>query len=91
MKQPTTLREKRAVEFGVALLTCFGYGYTISVPSRQLAKELTTKGYPISYITTIEYFKKLVEMGWATREMTAKMFGVTYKLNRYAFKKLLAE
>lgn len=89
MKQPKTLQEKRAVKFGVDLLTKHGYGYTINIASRTLAKELTEKGASISFITVREYWKCLERLGYAKREMTACVFGVTYYLNKYAFNKLI--
>lgn len=82
-----TLQEKRAIEFGKYLISN-GYGYTIRIPSRQLAKELTAKGKPISFITIIGYFRSLVKMGYCSSEMHCKLWGVKYTLNRYAFEKL---
>ena len=76
MKKATTIQEKRALRFAVELLTKHGYGYTINVPSRELANELTQKGAKISFMTV-------------KREMTARINGVTYYLNRYAFNKLI--
>ncbi len=59
MKQPTTIQEKRAIKFAVELLTKHDYGYTITVPSRALADELTSKGTKISFMTVIAYWKCL--------------------------------
>lgn len=90
-KQPTTHQEKKAVKFACRLLTDFGFNRVISVPSRELAKFLTSKGYPVSYLTVITYWKLLEQMGYVTREMECRQWGVTYRLKRYAFKKILNE
>lgn len=84
-----TIQEKKAIQFGVELISKFGYGYTINVPSRTLADQLTKKGKPISFITVIKYWKTLERLGYVSRECKAKIFGVTYTLNRYAFNKLI--
>ena len=89
MKQPTTIQEKRAIKFAVELLTKHDYGYTITVPSRALADELTSKVTKISFMTVIAYWKCLERMGYVKREMGACINGVTYYLNRYAFKKII--
>lgn len=87
--QAKTIQEKRAVNFAVELLSKFGYGHTVCVPSRQLANELTCKGRNISFMTVIAYWETLERMGYVTREMGARINGVTYHLNRYRFSKLL--
>lgn len=89
LKTPQTIQEKRALKFAVDLLTIHGYGYTITVPSRELAAELTSKGNPISFITVISYWKALERLGYVKREMQARINGVTYYLNRYGFTQLL--
>lgn len=89
LSKPKTLKEKRALQFGIDLLTKFGYGYSVQVPVHQFAKELTAKGYKISFMTIISYWQTLVKMGYATKEMGARMDGATYNLNRYAFNKLI--
>ena len=89
IKTPKSLQEKKAVNFAVALIEKYGYGYTVRVPSRKLSAELREEGFPISYITIIEYWKVLEKLGYVKREMTARINGVTYYLNRYVFKKLI--
>lgn len=89
MKKATTIQEKRALRFAVELLTKHDYGYVINIPSRELAKELTHKGTKISFMTVIAYWECLERMGYVKREMTARINGVTYYLNRYAFNKLI--
>lgn len=89
MKKAQTLPEKRALEFGVELLTKYGFGYTIRVPIMELTTELNEKGMKISHPTLMKYFKALEHLGYVKREMTARIFGVTYYLNRYAFQKLI--
>lgn len=89
LKKPTRLQEKRAVKFAIELLTKFGYGYTIQVPSRELAAELTAKGCNISYVTVIAYWEALERMGYVKREMKSRIDGVVYHLNRYAFGKAI--
>lgn len=84
------LQEKRAVQFGLRLINA-GYGYTIHIPSRQLASELTGKGFPISFMTVIAYWETLERLGYVKRNMQARINGVTYSLNRYAFRKLQAQ
>lgn len=69
----------------------FGYGHIISVPSRELSRRLTTQDYKVSFITITKYWEALVDMGLATRYMKARIFGVTYKLNKYAFKTIHEE
>lgn len=86
---PKTTKEKRAVQFAVDLLTKHGYGYIVNVPSRTLAKELTEKGYPISFVTIRTHWKTLIKLGLVKSEMKAKLLGVTYHLNRYAFNKII--
>ncbi len=85
LTQPTTIQEKRAVQFAVDLLTKHGYGYTIPVGFVELSQELNDKGVNISFMTVIAYWKALERMGYATREMGARINGVTHRLNRYAF------
>lgn len=89
LKQPNTIQEKRAIKFAIDLLTKHGYGYTIPVGYVDLAKELTENGSKISFMTVISYWQALERMGYATREMGARINGVTHKLNRYAFQKLI--
>lgn len=86
---PKTIQEKRALKFAVELLTKHGYGYTIPVGFVELSNELNEKGVKISFMTIIAYWKALERMGYATREMGARINGVTHKLNRYAFNKLI--
>lgn len=87
--KPSTVREKRAVKFGVDLLTKYGYGHTISTPVMELTKELREQGVQISHPTLIGYWRALEKLGYAKREMQARIFGVTYRMNRYAFDKLI--
>ncbi len=89
MKKAQTLPEKRALEFGVELLTKYGFGYTIRVPIMELTKELNEKGMKISHPTLMKYFKALEHLGYVKREMKARIFGVTYYLQKYPFKKLI--
>lgn len=89
LPKPKTLKEKRALQFGIDLLTKYGYGYTVHVPVHQFAKELTAKGCKISFMTVISYWNTLIKMKYATKELGARMDGVTYYLNRYAFNKLI--
>lgn len=89
MKKAQTLPEKRALEFGVKLLTEYGFGYTIRVPIMELTTELNEKGMKISHPTLMKYFKALEHLGYVKREMTARIFGVTYYLQKYPFKKLI--
>lgn len=91
LTKPSTIQEKRAVQFAVDLLTKHGYGYTIPVSFTQLAQDLTNKGTKITFMTVIAYWKALERMGYATREMGARINGVTHKLNRYAFQKLIQQ
>lgn len=87
LNKANTLQEKRAIKFAI-LLVELGYGYTIRVPSRQLEKELKAQNYPVSFMTIISYWRTLERMGYVTRTMGARINGVTYYLNRYAFTKL---
>ena len=86
--QAVTSRQKRALKF--ALIIVEHYGYIVRVPSRQLAKELTDMGFTISFITVIKYWETLEKMGYVTRTMDARIFGVTYHFNRYAVKRIRA-
>lgn len=86
---PHTVREKRAVKFGIDLLTKHGYGYTITIPIMELTTELKEKGVKISHPTLMGYLKALEQLGYLKREMQARIFGVTYRLNRYAFTNLI--
>lgn len=88
-KEAKTIQERRALRFAVYLVGKYGYGYTITVPSRQLSDDLSDKGYKISFMTVIAYWKTLERMGYVKREMSARINGVTYYLNRYALKKLM--
>lgn len=87
----TTIQEKRAIQFGVELISKYGYGYTITIPSRVLATQLTEKGKPISFMTVIKYWETLERLGYVSRKMEARINGVTYTLNRYAFNKLISK
>lgn len=87
IRKSATIQEGRAIAFMQKLME-YGYGYTIRIPSRQLSKELTAKGYPISFLTIIKYWIALERMGYVTRTMGARINGVTYYLNRYAINKL---
>lgn len=89
-KQPTTLQERRAVQF-LLTLNKLGYGYTICIPSRELAKELNDKGTKISFMSVIAYWKALERMQYVTREMESRMYGVTYKIKRYPIQQLTAK
>ena len=89
IKAPQTVREKRAVKFGIDLLTKYGYGYTISTPVMELTDELRVKGVKISHPTLMGYWRALEQLGYVKREMQARIFGVTYRLNRYAFANLI--
>lgn len=73
MKKAQTPKEKRALEFGVELLTKYGYGYTIRVPIMKLTKELNEKGMKISHPTLMGYFKALEHLGYVKREMPARI------------------
>lgn len=86
---PSTTREKRAVKFGVDLLTKHGYSHTITTPVMELTKELKEKGVKISHPTVMQYWRALERLGYVKREMQARIFGVTYRLNRYAFSNLI--
>lgn len=88
--QPKTVQEKRAVQFGIDLLTKYDYGHTITVPVMELTKELKEKGAKISHPTVIQYWRALERLGYAKREMQCRLFGVTYRLNRYAFANLIS-
>lgn len=87
--QPSTTREKRAVKFGIDLITKHGYGHTITTPVMELTKELKKKGVKISHPTVMQYWRALERLGYVKREMRARIFGVTYRLNRYAFSNLI--
>ena len=89
IREPKTLKEKRALEFARKLITDFKTPHVFSSPSREQAKYFTENGYPVSYITVRGYWEALETMGYVTREMYSRQMGVTYILNRYAFKKLL--
>ena len=88
--QPKTVQEKRAVKFGTDLLAKYGYGHTINVPVMELTKELREKGVKISHPTLMGYWRALERLGYAKKEMQARIFGVTYRLNRYAFANLIS-
>lgn len=88
LTQPKTIQEKRAVQFAIDLLTKHGYGYVIPVGYVELSNELAENGVKISFMTIISYWKALERMGYATREMGARVNGVTHTLNRYAFQKV---
>lgn len=89
IQTPKTIQEKRALRFALDLLEKYGYGYTINVPSRDLSADLTEKGRKISFMSVIAYWKALERMGYVKREMSARINGVTFTLNRYAFQKLI--
>ena len=89
LTQPKTIQEKRAVQFAVDLLTKHGYGYVIPMGYVELSNELAEIGVKISFMTIISYWKALERMGYATREMGARVNGVTHTLNRYAFQKII--
>ena len=88
-KKPKTTLEKRAVQFATDLLPKHDYSYTIPVGYEELSNELKGRGVNISFVTIISYWKTLERMGYATRSMKARKKGVTHKLNRYAFQKLI--
>lgn len=89
LPKPTTKVQKSAVQFGIDLLTKYGYGYSVKVPVHQLERELKNKGCEISFMTILKYWRTLVEMKYATKEMQCRMDGATYNLNRYIFNKLI--
>lgn len=86
--KPQTIQEKRAVMFGLDLLSKYGYGHTISTPVMVLTKELREKGVKISHPTLMGYFRALERLGYVKKEMQARIWGVTYRLNRYGFNQL---
>lgn len=86
--KPQTTQEKRALAFGLDLINKYGYGYTISTPVMELTKELKEKGIKISHPTLMEYFRALERLGYVKKEMQARIWGVTYRLNRYGFNQL---
>lgn len=86
--KPQTTQEKRAVMFGLDLLNKYGYGHTISTPVMELTKELREKGCKISHPTLMGYFRALERLGYVKKEMQARIWGVTYRLNRYGFNQL---
>jgi len=87
-REPSTLLEKRAVQFLITL-NKMGYGYTVSVPVMELTKELKEKGVKISHPTVMQYWRALEQLGYITREMQARIFGVTYRIKRYPVQKLI--
>jgi DNA-binding transcriptional ArsR family regulator len=87
--QPKTMQEKRAVKFATDLMSKYGYGYTISTPVMELTKDLKEKGVKISHPTLMGYWRALERLGYAKKEMQARIWGVTYRLNRYAFNNLI--
>jgi DNA-binding transcriptional ArsR family regulator len=87
--QPQTVQEKRAVKFATDLMTKYGYGHTISTPVMELTKDLKEKGVKISHPTLMGYWRALERLGYVKKEMQARIFGVTYRLNRYAFNNLI--
>lgn len=86
--KPQTTQEKRALAFGLDLINKYGYGHTISTPIMELTKDLKEKGAKISHPTLMGYWRALERLGYAKKEMQARIFGVTYRLNRYAFNNL---
>lgn len=91
IQTPKSVQEKRAVQFGIDLLTKYGFGHTISIPVMELTKCLKEKGANISHPTLMQYWRALERLGYAKREMKARIFGVTYTLNRYAFNNLISK
>lgn len=89
MKKPENLQEQRAINFAIDLITKYGYSFTIKIPSRDLAADLTRRGKRISFMTVIAYWKALERMGYVERKMSARIWGVKYTLNRYAISKLI--
>lgn len=87
--QPKTVQEKRAVKFGIDLLTKYGYGYTITVPVMELTTVLKSHCVKISHPTVMQYWRALERLGYVKKEMKCRLFGVTYRLNRYAFANLI--
>lgn len=79
------------MRFAVELLTRLDYGYSVHVPYRTLAHELTKSGYRISFMTVIAYWEALEELGYVTRSMESCVDGVTFNLNPYIFRKLIRE
>lgn len=88
-RKPKTLKEKRAVQFAIDLLTKYGYPNRVQVPVHQLAQELTAKGCKISFMTVLSYWNTLVAMQYVKKEMGARMDGATYILPYYLFNKLI--
>lgn len=86
--KPQTTQEKRALAFGLDLINKHGYGHTISTPIMKLTKDLKEKGAKISHPTLMGYFRTLERLGYAKKEMQARIWGVTYRLNRYGFNQL---
>lgn len=89
-QQPKTALEKRAVKFGVDLLTKYGYGRVITVPVMELTADLRAKGATISHPTIMQYWRALERLGYVTKEMQCRLHGATYRLKRYAFAKLIS-
>lgn len=89
-KEPSTIQEKRAVKFLVTL-NRLGYGYTISIPVFELTKKLKDKGVKISHPTLMGYWRSLERLGYVSREMQARIWGVTYKVKRYPIQQLTAK
>ena len=54
----------------------------------KLTKELKEKGVKISHPTLMGYFRALERLGYVKKEMQARIWGVTYRLNRYGFNQL---
>ena len=86
--KPQPTQEKRALAFGLDLINKYGYGHTICTPVMKLTKELKEKGVKISHPTLMGYFRALERLGYVKKEMQARIWGVTYRLNRYGFNQL---
>ncbi|MBQ6167243.1 MAG: hypothetical protein IJK41_07465 [Muribaculaceae bacterium] len=84
------LQERRAIDFALYLIAN-DYGHTIKIPARELERQLKDKGRNISFMTIGNYFKTLERMGYAKKKMHCRLWGATYKLNRYAFEKMINE
>lgn len=88
-KEPTTTQEKRAVDFLITL-NRLGYGHSVTIPVMELTNELKEKGVKISHPTLMGYWRALERLGYITREMQARIWGVTYRIKRYPVQKLIS-
>lgn len=56
----------------------------------ELTKELKEKGVKMSHPTLMGYWRTLERLGYITREMRARIWGVTYRIKRYPVQKLIS-